>query len=386
MAQLGRPGLTFSEKRDLWRRWKDGQSLSEIGRALGKHAGSIHGVVAANGGIVPAERKRSARVLGLAEREEISRGLARNESTRGIAARLGRSPSTISREISRHSGRSMYRAARADDRAWTNAKRPKRCRLANSARLQSVVALKLSEDWSPQQIAGWLRTTFADDDTMHVSHETIYRSLFLQARGVLKKELVSHLRRVRTMRSSKNASTAAQGRGAIVDAISIRERPAAAADRAVPGHWEGDLITGSRNSHIATLVERHSRFVMLVKVDGKDTTTVVRSLAEEVRRLPDHLKLSLTWDRGTELAAHKAFTVATDVAVYFADPKSPWQRGTNENTNGLLRQYLPKRSDLSVHSQKDLDAIALKLNTRPRKTLGYKTPATTLDSAVASTS
>jgi IS30 family transposase len=385
MAQMGRPGLTSAQKKELWRRWKDGESLSEIGRALGRHAGSIHGVVKANGGIVPATRTRSARSLSLVEREEISRELAGGRTMRRIASGLGRAPSTVSREIARHGGRTRYRAVHADDRAWRNAKRPKPCLLATNPRLRMLVAEKLREDWSPEQISGWLVDTYPDDDTLRVSPETIYRSLFIQARGVLNKELVAHLRRVRTMRSSKHASRAGQGRGGIVDAVSIRERPAEAEDRAVPGHWEGDLIRGSRNTHIATLVERHSRFVLLVRVEGKDTDSVVGALTRQVAHLPEELMRSLTWDRGMELAAHKRFTLATDVQVYFADPRSPWQRGSNENTNGLLRQYLPKGTDLSVHSQEHLDGIALKLNTRPRKTLGYATPAARLEQAVAAT-
>jgi IS30 family transposase len=385
MAQMGRPGLTSAQKKELWRRWKDGESLSEIGRALGRHAGSIHGVVKANGGIVPATRTRSARSLSLVEREEISRELAGGRTMRRIASGLGRAPSTVSREIARHGGRTRYRAVHADDRAWRNAKRPKPCLLATNPRLRMLVAEKLREDWSPEQISGWLVDTYPDDDTLRVSPETIYRSLFIQTRGVLNKELVAHLRRVRTMRSSKHASRAGQGRGGIVDAVSIRERPAEAEDRAVPGHWEGDLIRGSRNTHIATLVERHSRFVLLVRVEGKDTDSVVGALTRQVAHLPEELMRSLTWDRGMELAAHKRFTLATDVQVYFADPRSPWQRGSNENTNGLLRQYLPKGTDLSVHSQEHLDGIALKLNTRPRKTLGYATPAARLEQAVAAT-
>ncbi|MBT2430592.1 IS30 family transposase [Streptomyces sp. ISL-112] len=385
MARIGRPGLSDEQKREVWRRWRDGQSLSEIGRALGKVPGSIHGVVAANGGFVPAARARSAGVLSLAEREEISRGLAAGDSFRVIAGRLGRAPSTVSREVGRHGGREKYRAARADEGAWDNARRPKSCLLQQSPALRDTVAGKLKEDWSPRQIAGWLARTFAPEDGMYVSHETIYKSLFIQARGVLKKELVSHLRRRRTMRRSKNASTAGQQRGCIRDAVSIRERPAEAEDRAVPGHWEGDLITGAKNSHIATLVERHSRYVMLVRVAGKDTISVISALSHQVRYLPDGLMTSLTWDRGTELADHKRFTMATDVKVYFADPKSPWQRGSNENTNGLLRQYFPKGSDLSGYTQADLDAVALKLNTRPRQTLGFETPADRLAAAVAST-
>ena len=385
MAQRGRPGLSPEQKRELWSRWKAGESLSEIGRALGKQPGSIHGVVASNGGYVPAVRRRSARVLTISEREEISRGLAEGASLRRIAGRLQRAPSSISREVARHGGRHRYRAARAEERAWDRARRPKPCKLAAVPRLRELVAGKLAEEWSPEQISGWLARTYPGEQDLQVSTETIYRSLFVQARGVLRKELTAHLRTRRTMRRSRQATRSGQGRGGIVDAVSIRERPAEASDRAVPGHWEGDLLAGSANTHIATLVERQSRYVMLVKVDGKDTTTVVDALAIHVQTLPVQLRASLTWDRGMELADHRRFTVATDVAVYFCDPRSPWQRGTNENTNGLLRQYFPRKTDLSVHSQADLDAVAARLNTRPRKTLQYQTPAARLATAVAST-
>jgi IS30 family transposase len=385
MAQRGRPGLSPEQKRELWSRWKAGESLSEIGRALGKQPGSIHGVVASNGGYVPAVRRRSARVLTITEREEISRGLAEGASLRRIAGRLHRAPSSISREVARHGGRHRYRAARAEERAWDRARRPKPCKLAAVPRLRELVAGKLAEEWSPEQISGWLARTYPSEHALQVSTETIYRSLFVQARGVLRKELTAHLRTRRTMRRSRQATRSGQGRGGIVDAVSIRERPAEASDRAVPGHWEGDLLAGSANTHIATLVERQSRYVMLVKVDGKDTTTVVDALTAQVQTLPAKLQASLTWDRGMELADHRRFTVATDVAVYFCDPRSPWQRGTNENTNGLLRQYFPRQTDLSVHSQADLDAVAARLNTRPRKTLQYETPAARLATAVAST-
>jgi IS30 family transposase len=385
MAQRGRPGLTAEQKQQLWSRWKAGESLSEIGRALGKQPGSIHGVVACNGGYVPAARRRSARVLSLTEREEISRGLAEGLSLRAIARRLGRAPSTISREIARHGGRTHYRATRADDRAWDRGRRPKPCKLAAHPRLRQLVARKLAEDWSPQQISGWLARTYPDEHALRVSTETIYRSLFVQARGVLRKELTAHLRSRRTMRRSKRSSTKGQGRGGITDAVSIRERPPEVEDRAVPGHWEGDLLAGSANTHIATLVERHSRYLMLVKVAGKDTETVVDALAAQVQTLPAQLRASLTWDRGMELAEHKRFSIVTDVAVYFCDPQSPWQRGTNENTNGLLRQYFPKKTDLSLYSQKELDVVAMKINTRPRKTLAYETPADRFAVTVAST-
>lgn len=386
MARIGRPGMSDAQKREVWRRWKEGQSLSEIGRALGKVPGSIHGVVAANGGFVPSQRKRADTTLSLREREEISRGLARDESFRQIAARLTRAPSTISREVGRNGGREHYRATRADERAWDTARRPKPCLLQRNLRLRDVVAGKLAEDWSPEQIAGWLARRYSPGEAMYVSHETIYRSLFIQARGVLKKELVHHLRRRRTMRRAKKASTAGQQRGQIRDAVSIRQRPAEVADRAIPGAWEGDLITGANNSHIATLVERHSRYVVLVRVPGKDTTSVVTYLTRQVKRLPTELMTSLTWDRGTEMADHNRFTIATNVKVFFCDPKSPWQRGSNENTNGLLRQYFPKGADLSSYTQTDLDVIARKLNTRPRKTLGYQTPSDKLNTTVASTS
>lgn len=386
MAQLGRPGLSMAQKRELWQRWKAGQSLSEIGRALEKNTSSIHNVMRASGGFIPRTRKRRSTALTLFEREEISRGIAQGTALRAIAASLRRAPSTISREVLRGGGASGYRAASADERAWHQARRPQRCLLARNARLRFVVARKLAADWSPEQISGWLVRTYPDDKAMRVSTETIYRSLFIQARGVLKQELQAHLRSRRTMRRAKKATSHGQpGRGDIADAVSIRERPAEAADRAVPGHWEGDLLAGTNNSHVATLVERRSRFTMLVKVRGKDTQSVVGALRRRVRTLPKELRLTLTWDRGKELAEHKRFTIATDVKVYFCDPRSPWQRGTNENTNGLLRQYLPKDTDLSRASQEDLNAIARRLNTRPRKTLGYRTPAAILERDVALT-
>jgi len=379
-------GLDAHERADLWRRWRDGQSLSDIARALDKPPGSVFGFVASNGGISPAVRKRRPNALTLQEREEISRGLSRGESLRSMAARLTRPVSTISREVARNGHSSRYRAAEADAAAWTRARRPKTCKLAGDRRLQRCVAYKLSQNWSPEQISGWVIQHYPDNERMRISHETIYRSLFIQARGVLKKELQAHLRTRRKMRRSKKASTAGQQRGQIIDAVSISERPAEADDRAVPGHWEGDLISGSSNSHIATLVERSSRFTMLVKVGGKDTETVVAALKKHITKLPTELRRSLTWDRGTEMAQHKAFSVATDVQVYFCDPQSPWQRGTNENTNGLLRQYFPKGTELSRYSQADLDRVARQLNERPRKTLGFRTPADTLCAGVALTS
>jgi IS30 family transposase len=382
MTVLDRQVLSRDETQELWQRWKSGHNRHQIGQLLDKTPWLIERVVSLHGGVVPAQRRRAERTLGLAEREEISRGLAAQQSFRQIAKDLARPVSTVSREVARHGGREAYRASHADDQAWDWARRPKRCRLAQQPPLRRLVEAKLARQWSPEQIARWLKLRYPDDEGMQVSHETIYRSLFIQARGVLKKELTAHLRTHRKLRRAKLATGQRQTRGHIVDAISIRERPAEVEDRAVPGHWEGDLIAGARGSHIATLVERHSRFVMLVKVEGKDTANVVSALSRQVRRLPTRLRKSLTWDRGYELASHKQFTVATDVAVYFCDPRSPWQRGSNENTNGLLRQYFPRGTDLSVHSQAVLNKVALRLNQRPRKTLGYITPAEKLDQAL----
>src|ERR1700681_267207 len=385
MRQGKRFGLCAVQRSELWRRWKAGQSLHEIGRAFGKEHSSIRCLVARHGGIVPAVRRRSRRVLTAAEREDISRGIASGASLRKIAQLLDRAASTVSREVVRHGGRPEYRANEADQRAWDSALRPKRCLLAIQEQLGEIVASKLLLDWSPEQISGWLKTEYPHDESLRVSHETIYRSLFIQARGVLKKELLGHLRSKRRIRRSQHARIYKDSRGQIVEAISIRERPAEVADRAIPGHWEGDLLSGSKNSHIVTLVERHSRFTTLIKVPSKDTAVVVAALTRHARKLPAALRRSLTWDRGLEMAKHKTFTVATDVKVYFCDPQSPWQRGSNENTNGLLRQYFPRRTDLSGYTQADLDHVALRLNQRPRKTLGFETPAARLQASVATT-
>jgi IS30 family transposase len=325
--------------------------------------------------------------LTLGEREEISRGLCAQRSIRQIAQVLGRSPSSVSREIARNTAqREHYRAHTADQRAWDRALRPKPCHLASHPQLAKLVAQKLRLEWSPQQIAGWLAREYGDAKSRRVSHETIYKSLFIQARGVLKKQLTAHLRRGRTLRRSRKYQYFNTRPGSVIpEAVSIRERPAQAEDRAVPGHWEGDLLAGRRPTHIATLVERKSRFVILVKVPSADTAAVVNALTRRVRKLPKQLRRSLTWDRGGEMARHKDFSLATDVKVYFCDPHSPWQRGSNENTNGLLRQYFPKGTDLSAYSQAHLDRVALKLNQRPRETLGFRTPADTLSGYVAST-
>jgi IS30 family transposase len=375
--------FTDSECAELWRMYKTGESILGIGRALGRGGTAVHRVLQATGGIAPAVRCRSSRVLSLVEREEISRGIAAGCTIRAIARGLNRAPSTVSQEISRHGGQKRYRAAEADLAAWDSARRPKRCLLSQNLALQRIVASKLKEDWAPQQIAGWLKSEYPANPELWVSHETIYRSLFVQARGALKRELIGHLRSKRRIRRSRHATARGEGRGEIVDAVSIRQRPAEIEDRAVPGHWEGDLVEGSRGSYFATLVERQSRFVILVKVADKRTETVVAALIKAVRKLPMALRRSLTWDRGVELADHAQFTIATDVQVYFCDPSSPWQRGSNENTNGLLRQYYPKGMDLSAVSQARLDTVARKLNTRPRKTLQWKTPAHMLGASVS---
>lgn len=358
--------FTPAERAALWNGWKSGLTLSQIGEKLDRRACSVLWVLRRDGGFEPRTRRRAARSLQASEREEISRGLAARLSVREIARRLGRAASTVSREIGRNGDVHAYRAADADARAWERARRPQPCLLARRPRLTRWVAQHLECDWSPRQIAVGLERTFPDDESMRVSHETIYRSLFVQARNVLKKELLGHLRRGRFMRRPR---AHVDGQPTIVDGISIHERPAEVEDRAVPGHWEGDLLMGGTSSQIATLVERHSRYVMLVKVDSKDTVTVTKALANKVRQLPAELRRSLTWDRGTEMAAHKEFTVATDVQVYFCDPHSPWQRGSNENTNGLLRQYFPKGKDLSDVSQGELNRVARLLNERPRETL-----------------
>ena len=382
MGEIARIRFTPKQKAELWNRWKSGQCVGDIARALERRNKSgVYRLLALTGGIAPAPRRRAPLALSLEEREEISRAVAAGRSIRHIAAGLRRCPSTISRELRRNGGRGAYRASEADQSAWDRAHRPKLCRLATHAELRWRVAEKLALQWSPEQISGWLKEEFGADQEMQISHETIYKSLFVQARGVLKKQLMLHLRRRRQLRQARGGTTK-QGLGSIVDAISIRERPAEAEDRAVPGHWEGDLLSGARNSHIATLVERHTRFVMLIKLDGKDTSSVVEALARQVRKLPRELRRSLTWDRGKEMADHKRFTLATDVKVYFCDPRSPWQRGSNENTNGLLRQYFLKGTDLSAFSQGYLNRIAQRLNERPRKTLGFKCPADRLRSVL----
>ncbi len=385
MIYRTRINYSIEQKAEIWDRWQRGESLNSIGRAFDRPSSSIFGQLAPTGGIRPPTRRRSRLALTLSEREEISRGSTTTQTLREIATTLNRSPSTISREIKRNGGYDNYRAAKADQAAWDRGHRPKQCKLACHPMLKYIVATKLNRKWSPKQIAGWLKKTYPKEENKQVSHETIYRSLFIQARGVLKKELQLTLRTQRAIRRAKQHSIKSEGLGKITNTISISERPACVEDRAVPGHWEGDLISGSNNSHMATLVERHSRYVMLVKIKGKDTETVISALIKHAKKLPTELYKSLTWDRGKEMADHQRFTLATDVDVYFCDPQSPWQRGTNENTNRLLRQYFPKGTDLSVHSQITLNKVARELNERPRETLEFETPAERFNACVAST-
>jgi IS30 family transposase len=376
---------TEEQKAVMWERWKEGDSLHSIARLFDRNHPSILGILSKSGGIRPPKRTRSSIALSLSEREEISRGIASHESLRSIASRLGRAPSTISREVARNNGDDQYRAAQADQATWDRARRPKLCKLASNRSLSQTIASKLQLNWSPEQIAGWLKREYPSEECNQVSHETIYRSLYVQARGVLKKELLQYLRTKRIMRRSKHATLKRSGLGQITNTVSISERPASVEDRAVPGHWEGDLIEGSKNTYIVTLVERHSRYVMLAKVKNKDSESVASALIKQAKKLPSELYKSLTLDRGSEFAAHPRLKMEANIDVYFCDPSSPWQRGTNENTNRLLRQYFPKGTDISVHSQAKLNAVARRLNERPRKTLNYETPAHRFNACVAST-
>ncbi len=373
---------TEEQKALMWDRWQKGDSIREIAQLFDRHHSSVRGIFARCGGMRPPIQRRSARSLTLAEREEISRGIASRRSLRSIALRLGRAPSTVSREIQRNGGRHGYRASRADAAAWERARRPKICKLARHRALACRVAAKLKLQWSPEEIAAWLRREYPDDESHQVSHETIYKTLFIQTRGALKKELLAHLRRNRVMRHPRGHTQKDQH---IKGVVSIRERPAEASDRAVPGHWEGDLLIGSNNSQIATLVERHTRYCMLVRVTRRDTETVVDALIKQAHKLPRELYKSLTWDRGSEITDHKRFTLDTGIKVYLCDPGRPWQRGSNEQINGLLRQYFPKGMDLSAVHQNRLNAVARRLNERPRKTLGYYSPAEKFAECVAST-
>lgn len=385
MKQKTRVYYTDKQKAFMWDRWKQGDSMHDIAALFDRNHTLVQHIFSSSGGIRPVARKRSAITLTLAEREDISRGLASKQSIRSIAEQLNRAPSTISREVNRNGGPLLYRASKSDKLAWDRALRPKTCKLAHNRNLIKVITRKLQLFWSPQQIAGWLKLEYPKDECYHMSHETIYRSLFIQARGVLKKELLKCLRSKRVIRRPKKSTMKNKGLGHIPEAISISERPASVEDRAVPGHWEGDLIEGCKGTFIATLVERHSRYVMLAKVKNRTTDEVINALIKQSKKMPTELYKSLTWDRGSELTNHKEFTLATDIKVYFCDPHSPWQRGSNENTNRLLRQYFPKGTDLSQHSQRKLDSVARQLNERPRKTLNYETPADRLNECVATT-
>ena len=386
MKYRSRTFYTEADKALMWDRWENGESLHSIAALFDRNHTSISGILARTGGIRPPKRTRSERTLSMSEREDISRGIVVGQSLRSIALALGRSPSTISREINRNGGRERYRANTADAAAWHRARRPQTCKLVRNRNLARIVAAKLKKRWAPVQIGGWLKKAYPNDETFQVSHETIYRSLFIQARGALKKELLQHLRRTRAMRRSRHFTQKQSNHGQISNMLTISERPASAQDRAIPGHWEGDLIFGTNNSQIATLVERKTRYVMMAKVNGKDTETVINALIKHAHKLPIELYKSLTWDRGKEVADHERFTLATDIKVYFCDPQSPWQRGSNENTNGLLRQYFPKGTDLSRHSQAKLNSVARELNERPRKTLDFDTPASRFNQCVAATS
>ena len=383
MKQRRRIYYNAQQRAVMWDRYQQGESLHDIAKFFDRGHSSIQGIIVQTGGIRPPERKRASSSLSAQEREEISRGISAHLSIRDISKQLNRAPSTISREVNRNGGRIDYRAHKADTAAWERAKRPKSCKLLLNKALAKLVTMKLQRRWSPQQIAGWLMRTYPNKG-LHVSHETIYKTLYIQTRGALKKELQKCLRSQRVMRRSKHATLKGKGLGQIVNPVHISERPAEVADRAVPGHWEGDLIAGSRNSYIATLVERHSRYVMLAKVNTNKTVDVISALIEQSKKLPEELYKTLTWDRGCEMTNHKEFTIATDIQVYFCDPKSPWQRGSNENTNRLLRQYFPKGTDLNVHSQQKLSQVARQLNERPRKTLDYETPAERFNQCVAS--
>jgi IS30 family transposase len=375
-------GLSAQEQDEVWARWRRGESLRLIARQLGKRVPSVRAFVLQTGGVQRHPPRRAQRSLSMAEREEVSRGVAAGEPGRQIAARLGRALSTVSRELARNGGRGRYRAQAADAAAFRRAQRPKPAKLVTEPRLRAVVEAKLAVRWSPQQIAGWLPLAYPQDSVMRVSHETIYLSLFVQSRGALRRELHHRLRTGRAMRYPRGKRLP-QGRGQLRDTLHISQRPAEAADRAVPGHWEGDLVFGKRPSAVGTLVERHSRYVLLFPLaDGFTAQSMRPALTAAVLRLPQQLRRSLTWDQGREMAEHVQFTVDSGVQVYFCDPRSPWQRGTNENTNGLLREYLSRSADLRQLDQAALDAVAAELNGRPRQTLGFKTPSQVLAEAL----
>jgi IS30 family transposase len=378
--------LSESIKERIWELRAEGLSDREIGRRLGLGLGIVSGHLRATGGIRPRARKRPDRCLSLEEREEISRGIARGHSARAIARALRRSHTTISREINRCGGRRRYRAHAADRKAARRRRRPRPTKIELCPELRGLVEERLGEDHSPEQIAGWLRLAYPDNEAMQVSHETIYRALYIQARGALKRELTGHLRRGRSRRYARSQSSKRQRQGKLTEMVMISERPPGVEDRAIPGHWEGDLLMGNRQSSaaIATLVERQTRYCQLVALpEGTEAERVADALAESIATLPAQLRRSLTWDQGQEMAEHRRFSVESGVDVYFCDPRSPWQRGSNENTNGLLRQYVPKRQSLAGVTPEHLDEVAAKLNRRPRETLGFATPAEKLAELIA---
>ncbi|MFF3225105.1 IS30 family transposase [Nocardia suismassiliense] len=375
---MTRTALSEAEVDEVWRRWRSGQAVKVLAREMRRHPSTVRDLLKRCGGVRPTARRRGELRLSLFEREEISRGLAAGESLQTIAARLGRAPSTVTREVAGNAGWYRYRALAADHGAWARAVRPKPTKLSRDRPLAELVSGLLARRWSPQQIAGWLRRN-PQASMGCVSHETIYRSLFIQARGDLRHEPTRFLRTRRAMRRPAGTRLP-DGRGRRPGVLTIAQRPAEAEDRAVPGHWEGDLVFGRGMSPIATLVERSTRFLILVALpDGHRADLVAAALAARIVTLPIALRRTLTWDQGNEMAAHAQFTVATEVPVYFCDPKSPWQRGSNENTNGLVRQYLPRTVDMRDYSHADLDAIADELNQRPRHTLGFKTPSEALN-------
>jgi len=378
--------FSIEDRETIWDMREAGVPVKRIAKHLDRQNSSLRKFIADHGGTRPSERERSELRLSLEEREEISRGLAAELSIRAIAAGLERSPSTVCREVNANGGRRRYRALNADRGAEKRALRPKRAKLSQCRRLRGAVERKLEALWSPQQISSWLAETYPNNPEMQVSHETIYQSLFVQGRGALRKELHTCLRTGRAMRRAKAYTKGGVGQGQLSNMVMISERPAEVADRAVPGHWEGDLIFGRKMTAIGTLVERHSRYVILLKLpNGHGAEAVRKAMTKRILTLPAQLRRSITWDQGKEMAEHVQFTVDTGVQIYFCDPKSPWQRGSNENTNGLLRQYLPKSSDLSQGTQRELDAIARSLNTRPRQTLGWMTPSKAFADAVALT-
>ncbi|MCE9954548.1 IS30-like element ISAhy3 family transposase [Aeromonas allosaccharophila] len=378
--------FTAKEKAFVFDLWKRGTGFSDIAKILNSKPGTIFTMLRDTGGIKPTERRRAVAHLTLSEREEIRAGLSAKMSIRDIARALNRSPSTISREVQRNRGRRYYKAVDANNRANRMAKRPKACLLERNSRLRELVLEKLELKWSPEQISGWLKRTMPRQKAMQISAETIYKTLYFRSRSALHHLLVKHLRRSHSLRHGKRHTRKGErGTINIVNGISVHERSRHINNRRTFGHWEGDLVSGTNNSHIATLVDRKSRYTIILKLSGKDAGSVNQAITEKFKTLPRKLRQSLTWDRGMELAKHLEFTANTGVKVYFCDPQSPWQRGTNENTNGLIRQYFPKKTCLAQYSQQELDKVAAQLNSRPRKTLKFKTPKEVIEKGVALT-